>query len=110
MIQDTLKKIEETIKTARVGNDETRQELLKLVNELNSELNGLQLTHADEARNIAQFTQAAAERATQEQTTPGLVRPALDGLTSSVAEFEATHPKLVSLVQSFCTTLSNAGI
>ena len=110
MIQDTLKKIEEKIKLARVGSDETRQELLRLVNDLNGELNDLQITHADQARNIAEFTQVAADQATREGTTPVLAKPALDGLTSSVAEFELTHPKLVSLVQAFCTTLSNAGI
>jgi hypothetical protein len=110
MIQDTIAKIEERIRTAGGVGDENRAELLHLLGTLKSEVGGLSQTHADQAQSIAGFTAVSAHEATREEKNPQLMQLSLDGLTKSVAEFEASHPKLVEAVNRICTTLSNLGI
>ena len=110
MIQDTIAKIEERIRTADSVEDGHRAELLHLLGTLKSEVGELSQTHVDQAQSIAGFTAVSAHEATREQKNPQLMRLSLDGLSSSVAEFEASHPKLVEVVNRICLTLSNLGI
>ena len=52
----------------------------------------------------------ALDRARRAEPNPALVQLSLKGLSSSVQGFEGSHPRLVQLVNSLCTTLSNLGI
>ncbi len=110
MLEDMLKKIEDKVSNAPKASEETKQELLRLLGELKHELQSLPDAHAEDAQSIAGFTQVAAHEATREKAKPDLTKHALDGLSSSVGEFEASHPKLTSAVREFCTLLSNSGI
>jgi len=70
----------------------------------------LSKTHAEQAESIAGFTEVSAREATREQQNPQLLKLSLEGLNSSVEEFENSHPKLVHIVNSISTTLANLGI
>jgi prefoldin subunit 5 len=109
MIQDTLAKIEARLQSAEVSDDK-RRELEQLLAKLKSEVASLSQTHADQAESIAGFTERSAHEATREQQNPQLLKLSLQGLTSSVEEFETTHPKLVQVVNSLSQTLANLGI
>lgn len=110
MIQDTISKIEERIRAAEAVGGENKAELLKLLAALKSEVSGLSKTHSEEAQSIAGFTAVSAHEATREERNPELVDLSIKGLSSSVQGFEDTHPRLVQVVNSICTTLSNLGI
>jgi Domain of unknown function (DUF4404) len=110
MIQDTIGKIEERIRQAEAIKGESKAELLNLLGALKSEVAGLSETHADEARSIAGFTAVSTHEATREGRNPELMDLSLKGLSSSVQGFEESHPRLVQLVNTICTTLSNLGI
>ena len=110
MIEDTVSKIEAKIQGADAINDDRKRELLQLLGTLKSEVGELSQTHADQAQSIAGFTAVSAHEATREEKNPQLMQLSLDGLAYSVAEFEASHPKLVEAVNRLCTTLSNLGI
>lgn len=110
MIQDTIGKIEERIRQAEAIKGENKAELLNLLGALKSEVAGLSETHADEARSIAGFTDISTHEAMRESKNQELTELSLKGLSSSVQGFEDSHPKLVQLVNTICTTLSNLGI
>jgi len=110
MIQDTISKLEERLRNAGSVKDHNRTELLALLATLKSEVSGLSETDADKAQSIAGFTAVSTHEAIREQKNPELADLSLKGLASSVQGFEESHPKLVQVVNSICTTLSNLGI
>lgn len=77
---------------------------------MKAEIGGLSRTHAEQAESIAGFTELSAREATREQQNPRLLKLSLAGLTSSVEEFETSHPRLVQVVNSISSMLSNLGI
>jgi hypothetical protein len=110
MIDDTIAKLETRIKNAESVKPENRSELLTLLGTLRSEISALSQTHGEDAESIAGFTSVSAHEALRSQPNPELVRISLDGLSSSVGEFERSHPGLVQIVNRICHTLSNLGI
>ena len=110
MIHDTISKIEERIRAADAVGGENKAELLKLLASLKSEVSSLSETHADQAQSIAGFTAVSAHEAMREGRDPELVDLSIKGLSGSVRGFEESHPRLVQVVNSICTTLSNLGI
>ncbi len=110
MIQDRIAKIEATLSNAQNIPAETRDELLTLLAELKAEVAPLAETHGQKAQNIAQFADAAVQDAMRTERQPEATAEVLEGLTSSVGDFEASHPKLVQVVDRIAHTLSNMGI
>lgn len=110
MIDDTIAKIEARLKSSDAIPEEKRRELQQLLATLKSEVSKLSQTHAEQAQSIAGFTEVSAHEATREPQNPQLLNLSLRGLTSSVEEFEKSHPKLVQIVNSISNTLSNLGI
>ncbi len=110
MIDDTLAKIEARIQNSDAINEDKRRELQQLLATLKAEVAGLSKTHAEQAESIAGFTESSAREATRGQQNPQLLKLSLEGLNSSVEEFESSHPRLVSIVNSISTTLANLGI
>jgi hypothetical protein len=110
MIEDTLAKIEARLKSAEAIPAEKRRELQQLLATLKAEVGKLSKTHAEQAQSIAGFTEVSAHEATRERQNPQLLKLSLNGLKSSVEEFEKSHPKLVDIVNSISNTLANLGI
>ncbi|HWF19938.1 MAG TPA: DUF4404 family protein [Verrucomicrobiae bacterium] len=110
MIEETLEKIEARLQHTDAISEEKRRELHDLIAKLRAEVAELSKTHAEQAESIAGFTERSAHEATREQQNPRLLELSLQGLGSSVEEFERSHPKLVQIVNSISQTLSNLGI
>ncbi len=110
MIEDTIGKIEAKIQNAETIKDDRRHELLELVKTLKNEVATLSKTHDEQAQSIAGFAELSTHEATRAEQNPDLLKLSLQGLTSSVHEFEETHPRLVQIVNSISNTLSNLGI
>ena len=110
MLDDTIGKIEARIQTADAINGERRRELLQLLGTLKSEVAELSKTHGEQAQSIAGFTELSAHEATRTEQNPHLLKLSLEGLGSSVAGFEESHPRLVQIVNAISNTLSNLGI
>jgi len=110
MMRDTIARIEARLKGAEKMSEDTRAELLALLEELKGEVNGLAESHADEAQSIAGFAQVSAHEATRAEPNEQALQHSLGGLEASVAEFEQSHPKLVAAVNRVCQALSNLGI
>ncbi len=110
IIQDRIEKIEATLKDAGSLTEETRAELLRLLAELKAEVAPLTQTHGEDAQSITHFASASVHEATRTARKPDQADAALKGLTASVEGFEASHPRLVEVVNRIAITLSNMGI
>ena len=110
MIEDTIGKIEARIQSADAIKDDRKQELLDLLGTLKAEVAKLSETHTEQAESIAGFTERSAQEATRSEQNPQLLKLSIQGLNSSVGEFEKSHPQLVRIVNAISHTLSNLGI
>lgn len=110
MNEDTIGEIEAKIRGAGSIGEERKRELLQLLAELKSEMAGLSGSQAEHAQSIAGFTGLSAHEATRSKPNPHLLELALNGLSSSVKEFEVSHPRLTQIVNAISTSLSNLGI
>lgn len=109
-MRNTLAKIEEKIHKVTSITEENRAELLTLLTALKKEVEELSETESEGAESITGFTQISAHEATREEKNQQLLQLSLEGLASSVREFETSHPKLAETVNSICQVLSNMGI
>ncbi len=110
MIEDTISKIQARIEASETIKEDRRRELLELLGTLKSEIAQLSETHEEQAESIAAFADVSTHEATRTEQNPELLKLSLEGLGSSVGEFEKTHPKLVQIVNAISSTLSNLGI
>ena len=110
MLKETLAKIEISIKKMRSSKGDKKAELLRLLATLKTEIQNLSETHEEHAESIAGFASVAAHEAARNQKASDLQRLSLDGLMSSVEDFETSHPKLVETVNYFCSLLASIGI
>ena len=110
MITDHIDKIETKVQAAKGIPDDTRNELMRLLSTLKTEIHELSRTHGEDAASITRFTEVSAHEATREEKKPELVKVAVQGLSSSVDGFESSHPALVQIVNRIATILSNMGI
>lgn len=106
MIPDRIAQIEATLHSSASIPEETRRELLELVASLKTEVAGL----GEQAQHIAGSADLAVQAAARREDQPAEATEALEGLTASVREFEASHPRLVQVVDRLALTLSNMGI
>jgi hypothetical protein len=84
--------------------------MLSLLENLKREIGPLAKTHAEQASSIAGFTDLSSSEATRLEKNPELLRLSLDGLRKTVDEFEASHPRIVGIVNRICMMLSDSGI
>lgn len=110
MIKERIDKIENAVQGAVNLPAETKQELLALLSELKAEVAPLNATHGEDADSIARFADASFHEATRSARKPQQAAAALSGLSASVEGFEASHPRLVQIVDRIALTLSNMGI
>ena len=110
MIENTIGEIEAKIHASTSISDERKQELLRLLGTLKSEVGALAKTHDEQARSIADFAKLSAQEATRTAPNPQLRELSNQGLRSSVDGFEQSHPKLVQIVNAISKTLSDLGI
>ncbi|MEO6025903.1 MAG: DUF4404 family protein [Candidatus Binatia bacterium] len=110
MIEDTLKKIEARVQAADTLAGDPKVELLQLLSTLHFEVAELAKTHGEHAESIASFAEASTREATRTQRNPRLLELSLAGLSSSVEEFEQSHPRLVEIANAISNALASLGI
>ena len=110
MIDETVTKIEARIDQLQSIGGEKKTELTDVLSTLKSEIVELAQTEQDQAESITRFTELSAHEATREAGSPRLKSLSIEGLSASVEGFEASHPRLVEIVNSICTTLANLGV
>lgn len=107
MIQDRIAQIEARLANAPDLPAGTRAEVAELLADLKAEVAALIDTHGAQAQTGAESADAASSRATAPADGGGDV---LSELRASVEGFEASHPRLVQVVDRIALALSNMGI
>jgi len=110
MIRDRLDRIEERLKQSESVKEGDKSELLTLLTTLRTEIDELSRTNYEHAESITGFAELSAREATRSEKSPTLLDLSIKGLASSVQGFETSHPKLVEIINTLCTMLSNLGI
>ena len=110
MIEETLAKLESRLNQLTSVSEERKTELKALFSDLKSEVVELSKTRSEDAEIITRFAEISAYEATRPGKNAELSDLSLQGFSTSVDGFEASHPHLVSVVNSICSTLSNFGI
>jgi Mg2+ and Co2+ transporter CorA len=110
MIEKTIREIEAQIGGAEAVSAERKQELLKLLATLRTEVAELSKTHGEEADSIAALAKVSAHEATRADQNPQSREKSIQGLQSSTVGFEQSHPRLVEIVNAISKTLSDLGI
>jgi hypothetical protein len=106
----TIRKIKTKIHHATFPRSETKKELLDLISKLEREVAALSKANPEHAESIIGFIERSTHEATRHGKNEELLRISLAGLTASVKGFEASHERLVAVVNNICTTLANMGI
>ena len=109
MIDDTIQRIEARLRSESLP-ENTRAELLTLLDTLKSEVGQLPPSSAAQAQTIARAAEVSAEQAMASERDDRRYRGALDDLTDSVRDFEDSHPQLVQVVNNIANTLAGLGI
>lgn len=110
MIKDTLDKLTARIDGLSTVSEHKRRELAALIATLKTEVLDLSETESERAESITRFADLSTHESTRAAKNEDLQQLSLEGLSASVEGFEASHPKLVQIVNSICLTLSNLGI
>ena len=110
MIEERIQNIEAKVHATGNIPEDTKAELLALLEGLKSEVSALEKTRGEDARSIARFADVSAHEATRSHKKAALIEASLSGLKSSVEGMEAEHPKVVQIVNRLATILSNMGI
>jgi hypothetical protein len=110
MIQDHFDKIEERLQQSNTVKESEKAELLTLLTILRTEIADLSQTHHEQAESIAGFAELSTREATRSEKSPELFNLSIKGLTSSVQDFEVSHPQLVGIINTFCEMLAKLGI
>ena len=110
MFQNTIDIIEERLRKTESITEENKSELLTLLSTLKVEIADLSKTSNEQAESITGFAEISTREATRQEKDPELIKLSIEGLRSSVHGFEASHPKLVNVVNTISSMLSNLGI
>ncbi|MDD5697441.1 MAG: DUF4404 family protein [Victivallaceae bacterium] len=109
----SLKKIEAIEKEIRETSQldaRIKEDLLDLMCSLKTELSDLNKIRPDTAQDIADKTQVSTKQLLASGGEPAEFRENIAGLRGTVEEFEASHPKLVGIINHLCMMLSDLGI
>jgi hypothetical protein len=99
MVEDRIRNIETRVRASGSLPEPAKAELLGLIADLRTELQGVKKEHLERAE------RGAAAGAHQES-----LDDALGGLTGTVTELEAMHPRLSELANRLAVILANMGI
>ncbi|MDD3118734.1 MAG: DUF4404 family protein [Victivallales bacterium] len=108
-MKQTLQEIKDKIAAASGLEAGRKAELTELVDKLYTELEDLARTDRVRAENVSGLARASATEAVEGHSQEDL-GSALDGLSGAVEQLEASHPRIVAVVNRICNMLSDIGI
>jgi len=101
MVEDRIRNIEARVESSANLPEGAKAELLELLAALRAELHGVNKEHLERAENASGRVDVPHGET---------VEDALGGLTSTVTELEATHPRLSDLANRIAVALASIGI
>jgi hypothetical protein len=108
MVEDRIRNIENRVQTSANLPEAAKAELLELLAALRAELQGVKKEHLVRAEGAVAGTGEAP--GAPEAAHGESLDDALGGLTGTVTELEAMHPRLSELANRLAVALANMGI
>jgi hypothetical protein len=105
MVEDRIRNIESRIQASATLPESAKAELIELLAALRGELQGVKKEHLERAE-VSAAGSAPATGAPHGES----LDDALGGLTGTVTELEAMHPRLAELANRLALALANMGI
>jgi hypothetical protein len=102
-----IEAIEKKIEATSHIDAKIKKDLLDLMHSLKAELKDV---HPETAHEIADKTNISTGKVLASDNKKNELQEDIDGLQETVGEFEASHPKLVQVVNRLCMMLSDIGI
>jgi prefoldin subunit 5 len=110
MSDERIEKIKSSIDAAGHIPADQKAVLSEALSKLKPALAQISQTHQEDAESIARRVEASAHEATRQKKRPEHLKRLSHELRQSVESFEASHPKLVAVVNEFATVLASMGI
>ncbi len=112
MFTEKITSIEKKIEQTPAIDQPAKDELLELLDNLNEELSKLEdnSTNMGHSQEIVGKASRFAEQAIADPGATQEIEQSINELKGSVADFEASHPKLVQIINRVCVMLSDIGI
>ncbi len=110
MVSEIIDKIEKRINDAPSLSTEKKNDLLDLLGNLKNEVKEIPVEKKESAESMAKFMDASTHEALRTEKKQHLVDLAIEGLSSSAHDFEASHPSLTNYINRICDMLANIGI
>jgi hypothetical protein len=101
MVEDRIRNIEARVQASANLPDPAKAELLELLAALRAEMQGVKKEHLERAEESAGAADAPHGKSLDDD---------LGGLTGTVTELEAMHPRLSELANRLAIALANMGI
>jgi hypothetical protein len=101
MVEDRIRNIENRVQGSDNLPDAAKAELLELIGALRAELQGVKKEHMERAEGAVGTAEAPHGESLDD---------ALGGLTGTVTELEAMHPRLSDLANRLAVALASMGI
>jgi len=98
MVEDRIRNIESRVQGSKNLPEATKSELMDILTALREELRGVNSEHLERAEGASEVPHGES------------LDDALGGLTGTVSELEAMHPRLSELANRLATALANMGI
>ena len=108
--EERISEIEQRLRSAQSLSEQSREDLLALLAALKNEISRMSDALSENADSIAGFVDISTREATRGKKDQTLLDLSLKGLSSSVQEFETSHPKLAETVNGISTMLADLGI
>jgi len=100
MIEDKFEKIEGRIRQSVNMDDENKDALLQLLTELKTEI---------KSTSVEVGTGLKKDISKIDDEDEGIIKSAFSDINEKIAELEESHPRLVQILNSISTQLSNSG-
>jgi hypothetical protein len=109
MITKTLTRIKKTIQDNPSLSKKDKTLIMNLLDTLKVEVNELSKSHSEEAESLMGFIERSTHESSRKKKNPNLIKLSIAGISESVKEFEASHPKLAETVNFLSSALANSG-
>ena len=104
-IKSTLTNVQQSVGDIHSGNDQDKQELAKLIEQLNEALQKVPESHVEDALAVAQTAGAFVEQAKAEQPNKPMLKITGEGLKQAAANLAAVMPAVVGIASQIVMTI-----
>ena len=104
-IKSTLTNVQQSVGDIRTGDEKDREELQKLIGELNEALQKVPESRAEDAVAVAQTTESLVEQAKTERPNRTMLRITGQGLKQAASNLAEVMPAVVTIASQIVMTI-----